>query len=170
LAIGTARFAARSLAATAINTMHCVRDIESRRMFTIGKLAARTGVSNDTLRFYEQEELIKPAAKSPVGYRLYDEQSAQRITFIKHAQACGFTLGEIRALLALRTRDRACCGDVRKRAIEKKLQIERRIRAMQAMSKALDQLIADCADETQPVEECTIIAALEKASPSTPVP
>ena len=133
-------------------------------MLTIGKLAGQTGVTNDTLRYYEQENLIRPAGKSPSGYRLYDHNSARRIRFIKHAQACGFTLAEIRELLALRRRDKACCGDVRTRAIEKKLQIETKIRAMKAMSKALDELIAECADETQPVKECTIIAALERAN------
>jgi DNA-binding transcriptional MerR regulator len=138
-------------------------------MFTIGKLAALTNVSNDTLRYYEQEKLVKPAGKSPAGYRLYDKDSARRIHFIKHAQQCGFTLAEIRELLALRGRDKACCGDVRTRAIEKKLQIENKIRVMKSMSNALDQLIAECANETQPVQECTIIAALERASTSTPV-
>src|SRR5258708_1555724 len=138
-------------------------------MFTIGKLAALTRVSNDTLRYYEHEGLVEPAGKSPAGYRLYDNHSARRVHFIKHAQQCGFTLTEIRELLVLRGRDRTCCGDVRKRAIEKKLQIENKIRAMKAMSKALDQLITDCGNETQPVKECTIIAALERASVSTPV-
>jgi MerR family Zn(II)-responsive transcriptional regulator of zntA len=138
-------------------------------MFTIGKLAGRTGVSNDTLRYYEQEGLIGPAAKSPAGYRLYDQDSTRRIRFIKHAQSCGFTLAEIRELLALRGRDKACCGDVRTRAIEKKLQIENKIRAMKAMSQALDHLITECADEAQPVKECAIIAALEQANLSMPV-
>jgi len=138
-------------------------------MFTIGKLAGLTSVSNDTLRYYEQEGLIRPAAKSPAGYRLYYQDSARRIHFIKHAQSCGFTLAEIRELLELRGRDKACCGDVRTRAVEKKLQIESKIRAMKAMSKALDQLIAECANEKQPVTECTIIAALERANHSTPV-
>jgi DNA-binding transcriptional MerR regulator len=138
-------------------------------MFTIGKLAGLTGVSNDTLRYYEQEDLIRPADKSPAGYRLYDQDSARRIHFIKHAQSCGFALAEIRELLALRGRDKACCGDVRTRAIEKKLQIENKIRAMKAMSKALDHLIAECADEAQPVRECAIIAALERVNLSTPV-
>jgi len=138
-------------------------------MFTIGKLAGLTGVSNDTLRYYEQENLIMPADKSPAGYRLYDKDSARRIHFIKHAQACGFTLAEIRELLALRGRDKACCGDVRTRAVEKKLQIEKKIRAMKAMSKALDHLITECADETQPVKECAIIAALEQVNLSTPM-
>jgi DNA-binding transcriptional MerR regulator len=138
-------------------------------MFTIGKLASLTSVSNDTLRYYEHEGLVKPAGKSLAGYRLYDRDSVRRIHFIKHAQHCGFTLAEIRGLLVLRGRDKACCGDVRTRAVEKKLQIENKIRAMKAMSSALDQLIADCADETQPVKECTIIAALERANVSMPV-
>ena len=138
-------------------------------MFTIGKLAGLTNVSNDTLRYYEHEGLITPTAKSAAGYRLYDQDSVRRIRFIKHAQRCGFTLAEIRDLLVLRGRDRACCGDIRTRAIEKKLQIENKIRAMRAMSKALDQLIAECANEKQPVKECTIIAALERADHSMPV-
>ena len=46
-------------------------------MFTIGKLASLTSVSNDTLRYYEQEGLIEPAGKSPAGYRLYDADSAR---------------------------------------------------------------------------------------------
>ncbi len=138
-------------------------------MFTIGKLASLAGVSNDTLRYYEQEGLVEPAGKSPAGYRLYDKDSARRVHFIKHAQNCGFTLAEIRDLLVLRALDKACCGDVRARAVEKKLQIESKIRAMKAMSRALDQLIADCANETQPVNECTIIAALERATVATPV-
>src|SRR5229473_527471 len=107
-------------------------------MFTIGKLASLTSVSNDTLRYYEAEGLVSPAGKSPAGYRLYDTDSARRIHFIKHAQQCGFTLAEIRELLVLRGRDKACCGDVRTRAIEKKQQLEGKIRSMRTMCKALD--------------------------------
>jgi MerR family Zn(II)-responsive transcriptional regulator of zntA len=131
-------------------------------MQKIGKLASLTGVSNDTLRYYEHEGLLEPADKSSAGYRLYDGEAVKRVRFIKYAQQCGFTLSEIRELLVLKGRDAACCGDVRKHATEKKLQIESKIRAMKAMSKALDQLIADCANEKEPVRECSIIAALEQ--------
>lgn len=133
-------------------------------MVTIGKLAALAEISTDALRYYEREGLIAPAGKSEGGYRLYDKDSARRIRFIKQAQQCGFTLAEILELLVLRSRDAACCGDVRKRAIEKKLQLETKIRTMKAMSRALDSLIADCANETHPVEECPILAALEQAT------
>src|SRR5215469_8218190 len=131
-------------------------------MLTIGKLAAAAGVRSDTLRYYEREGLIEPAGKSPAGYRLYDKESARRLRFIKQAQQCGFTLAEIRELLVLRGRDAARCGDVRKRAIEKKRQLEGKMRSM---CKALDRLIAGCVDETRPVEACAILAAL--AQPGT---
>ena len=130
-------------------------------MLTIGKIAALADVSPDTLRYYEREGLIEPAGKSSAGYRLYDENAARRIRFIRHAQHCGFTLSEIGELLALRNRNAACCGDVRKHAVEKKLQLENKIRLMKSMSMALDDLIAICANESQPIEECTIMAALE---------
>jgi DNA-binding transcriptional MerR regulator len=133
-------------------------------MLTIGKLAALAETSTDTLRYYEREGLIKPADRTESGYRLYDKDSARRIHFIKQAQHCGFTLTEIRDLLVLRSRDAACCGDVRNRAIEKKLQLEHKIKAMKSMSKALDRLIADCANEARPVGECTILAALEQVT------
>jgi MerR family Zn(II)-responsive transcriptional regulator of zntA len=133
-------------------------------MLTIGKLAALAQTSTDTLRYYEREGLIKPADRSESGYRLYDKDSARRIHFIKQAQHCGFTLTEIRDLLVLRNRDAACCGDVRSRAIEKKLQLEHKIKAMKSMSKALDHLIAECANEARPVGECTILAALEQVT------
>lgn len=130
-------------------------------MFTIGKLAALADVSTDALRYYEREGLLAPTAKSDGGYRLYGGDAVRHIRFIKQAQQCGFTLAEIRELLILRGRETACCGDVRQRAIEKKLQLEARIRTMRTMSKALDRLIADCADASDPVEECPILAALE---------
>jgi MerR family Zn(II)-responsive transcriptional regulator of zntA len=136
-------------------------------MLTIGKLAALAETSPDTLRYYEREGLIEPAGRTGSGYRLYDGDSTRRIRFIKQAQHCGFTLTEIRDLLALRNRDAACCGEVRKSAIEKKLQLEHKIKAMKSMSKALDRLIADCANEAQPIAECTILAAFEQATDRT---
>lgn len=133
-------------------------------MLTIGKLAALAHVSADALRYYEREKLIIPTAKSAGGYRLYDKDAVRRIRFIKQAQNCGFTLSEIGDLLTLRKQRSACCGDVRKVAIEKKLQLESKIQMMQAMSKALDKLIADCAEENHAIDDCPILSALEHAN------
>jgi MerR family Zn(II)-responsive transcriptional regulator of zntA len=115
-------------------------------MLTIGRLATETGVSTDTLRYYEQMALITPHARSASGYRLYGPDASQRVRFVRLAQACGFSLPEIRQLLTLRADHAACCGGVRHLALEKKLRLEQKIRAMQEMSLALDKLIESCAD------------------------
>lgn len=131
-------------------------------MLTIGKLARAGDISPDALRYYEREGLLAPTSKTDSGYRLYVDDAVRRVRFIRHAQACGFTLAEIRELLHLRQTERACCNDVRQRAVEKRLQFAAKIRVMQAMSAALDRLIAGCADGTQPVDDCPILAALEQ--------
>jgi len=130
-------------------------------MLTIGKVAARAGVSIDAIRFYEKEGLLRPAQKTEARYRLYEEAALRRIRFIKQAQHCGFTLAEIRKLLELEKGDAACCNDVRNVAIAKKLQLEHKIKTMKIMSQALSELIGICDDETKPIEECPILEALE---------
>lgn len=131
-------------------------------MFTIGKVATRAGISTDAVRYYEREGLLDPKAKTDSGYRLYDEDAVRRLRFIRHAQECGFTLAEIRALLQVRRADDACCNDVRQLALEKKLQLEAKIRSMRTMSNALDSLIATCVEGDNPITECPILGALER--------
>jgi MerR family Zn(II)-responsive transcriptional regulator of zntA len=130
-------------------------------MYTIGKLARQADVTADALRYYEKEGLLAPARKTDAGYRLYDEDAVRRLRFIRQAQRCGFSLGEIGEILALRRSDAACCKDVRGVAMDKKLQLEHKIRALQVMSRALTELVSICTDETGPLDECPILAALE---------
>ena len=132
-------------------------------VFTIGRLATESGVSRDALRYYEREGLLAPAAKTGAGYRLYEANAMRRVRFIQHAQHCGFTLAEIHELLDLRETCNACCADVRQRAVDKRRRLTDRIRAMQAMAAALDELIAACTDGNRPVDDCSILAALEHA-------
>lgn len=130
-------------------------------MHTIGKLAQFAEVTADTVRYYEKEGLLVSVRKTDAGYRLYDEDSVRRLCFIRQAQQCGFSLTEIRELLALKNSDAACCSDVRSVAIAKKLHLEHKIRALQVMSRALTELVTICDDESKPLEECPILAALE---------
>lgn len=129
-------------------------------MLTIGKLAALAGTTPNTLRYYEREGLVPPASKGDNGYRLYAQDAARRVNFIRQAQQCGFTLSEIRELLRLPQQASACCSDVRKLAIEKKLALEAKIKLMKAMSAELDVLINNCVDDTHPIDECPILNAL----------
>jgi DNA-binding transcriptional MerR regulator len=105
---------------------------------------------------------LAQSQKSRGGYRLYDGDAVLRIRFITQAQNCGFTLTEIKNLLAVRASDAPSCRDVYRIALEKKLQLDARIKAMRAMSKTLSRLIADCNNGTRSLRDCPILAALEK--------
>lgn len=132
-------------------------------MLTIGKIAASAQVSTDSIRFYEREGLLSPARKSAAGYRLYTEEALRRLNFIKHAQQCGFSLGEIRELLEIKGHNRACCNDVYQVAIEKKQWLESKIKAFKAMSLALTRLIEVCSHDAKPLDACPILSALESS-------
>lgn len=132
-------------------------------MYTIGKVAALADISADTLRYYEKERLIAPASRTAAGYRLYNDEAMLRIRFIKHAQHCGFTLSDIKDLLTLKHTESACCEDVRSLAIEKKLRIEHKLKALRVMSCALDDLIQSCDGGEQATDDCSILAALENS-------
>ncbi|WP_080353673.1 heavy metal-responsive transcriptional regulator [Burkholderia cenocepacia] len=133
---------------------------------TIGKVAAQAHVSTDTIRYYEKEGLLAPVGKSDNGYRFYDDDAVRRLHFIKHAQHCGLSLWEIRELLDLRTRADSNCQDIRRFAVEKKRQLEQKIRDLHVMVQALGEMIDTCgkADGPLPLDACPMLAALEAST------
>src|SRR5437879_873484 len=74
----------------------------------IGKAAKLAGISVDTIRFYQKLGLIDRATRSVGGYRLFDGQQIRDLKFVRHAQELGFSLSEIKELLALRKKHHAC--------------------------------------------------------------
>lgn len=76
--------------------------MQDSRQMLIGQLAKDVGVKSDTVRFYEKQGLLTKPARTPAGYRVYDEADAKRLRFIKQAQSLGFSLLEIRRILNLR--------------------------------------------------------------------
>jgi len=74
----------------------------------IGKAAKLAGVSVDTIRFYQKLGLIRSAGRSAGGYRLFDGEQIRDLTFVRHAQELGFSLNEVKELLALRQKHHAC--------------------------------------------------------------
>jgi DNA-binding transcriptional MerR regulator len=66
---------------------------------TIGQLANNTGVSRSTLRYYEEQGLIKPSGRTAAGYRLYTKDTSKTLLFIQRAQRLGFSLSDISAMM-----------------------------------------------------------------------
>ncbi len=77
---------------------------------TISKLGERVGISADTIRYYERAALLPHPQRTPSGYRLYGDEVADRLRFIKGAQRLGLRLREIRELLDVLDRGLCPCG------------------------------------------------------------
>src|SRR5258708_34874220 len=75
----------------------------------IGEVAARSAVPAKTIRFWEEQRLLPEPRRTPAGYRLYESSTIQRLTFIRHAQAAGFTLDQIRQVLDIGDSGTAPC-------------------------------------------------------------
>lgn len=83
---------------------------------TIGGLAKRENVNRQTIRYYERRGLIAESSRTASGYRLYGDDAARRLAFIRRAKQLGFSLNEIEGLLALRMHPDTTCGEVRTKA------------------------------------------------------
>jgi DNA-binding transcriptional MerR regulator len=108
----------------------------------ISDVARRSGVPAKTLRYYEEIGLIEPPARSPSGYRDYDESVLDRLRFIRSAQALGLTLGEIRSVIALREGGETPCGRVLELLRDRAADIDRTIRELRALKADLNQLVS----------------------------
>lgn len=128
---------------------------------TIGKLAKKTDVSIDSIRFYERRGLITEPTRSESNYRVYPLAAADQLRFIKKAQKLGFSLGEIRELLDLSHDPSAGKADVKARTEEKINDIRGKILNLGRMLKALE-LLDDSCDGLGPVAECSILSSLAK--------
>jgi MerR family mercuric resistance operon transcriptional regulator len=131
-----------------------------RQPLTIGKVARRAAVGIETIRFYEREGLIAEPPRRASGYRQYPPETVGRVRFIKRAKALGFSLREIRDLLALRVRPGTTCGQIKKRAQVKIADIQERIRTLRRMKRALAKLTLACSGRGS-IQECPILEALE---------
>ena len=132
---------------------------------TIGQMARSAGASVETIRFYEREGLLEHPARSASGYRKYAPEAVARLRMIRQAKELGFSLNEIKELLALRVAPGKSCSDVRARTERKIADIDQRIAALKRMKAALARLAAACAGRG-PTSECPILEALESESPA----
>jgi DNA-binding transcriptional MerR regulator len=117
----------------------------------IGDLAATTGVSTQTLRFYEREGLIPAPGRQSNGYRVYDDDVASRVGFIRAAQTAGLTLADIAGVLALREDGQTPCSHVHTLLTDK-------LRDVRARQQELARL------ETELVDMLTTSSALDPAT------
>jgi DNA-binding transcriptional MerR regulator len=113
----------------------------------IGELAARSGVSIDTVRYYERRKLLPRAPRTEGGFRLFTPETVARVQFIKQAQDLGFSLDEISELLAAGGVQE--CRRVRDALRAKLAELDERMRMMREFRRTLSHHLAACEQELE---------------------
>jgi len=126
----------------------------------IGELSGRTGCNIETIRYYERIGLL-PSPERRGRYRSYTAVDIRRLTFVRRARELGFTLNEVRALLALSaTNGHSACAEVRDISATHLADVRARIADLQVMERVLAAAIRQCDAGKQLV--CPLIEALSR--------
>lgn len=126
-----------------------------RGMQNIGETANASGVSAKMIRHYESIGLISAAQRTDAGYRLYSERDVQVLQFIHRSRELGFSLDQIKTLLALWQDKQRASKDVRAMAKQHIAELDQKIANMQAMKRTLEKLATKCHGDDRP--ECPIL-------------
>ncbi len=132
----------------------------------IGQASKASGVSAKMIRYYEEEGLIPPAARTAAGYRAYTDKDVQRLRFIRRARDLGFQMDGIRELLALWSDRSRPSREVKSLALDHVAKLESRMRELQSMAETLRTLADCCAGDDRP--DCPILADLGEAQEAPP--
>lgn len=126
---------------------------------SIRDAGAETGLSADTLRYYEKIGLLGPVRRNAGGQRRYVAADIARLHFVRRAQAMDFSLEEIAQLLDLRERGGDVRADVRAMTETKLAAIEQRIQALSLLRDELSELVSACRASQH---HCPIIERMDK--------
>ncbi len=126
-------------------------------LFSIGTLSRDTGCKVETIRYYEKIGLMPAPARSEGGQRRYHPSHRERLRFIRHGRELGFTLEDIRELLALSASHQHADRIARRHRDA----VQARIRSLTALRDELDRMIASCTHgEGSQEDECRVIETL----------
>ena len=126
---------------------------------TIGRLAKAAGVNVETIRYYQRRGLIEEPQKPLGGQRRYPESALSALAFVRRAQNLGFSLDEVKALMALT--ETSDCGAARVIAEHKRSVLSSRIDELERMRKQLDAFIAAC-KRNKGKKPCPMVVSLWK--------
>jgi DNA-binding transcriptional MerR regulator len=135
--------------------------IQGVSMLRIKQMIQATGLSADTLRYYESLGLLLPASRLESGYRLYDEKGVARARFIRNCQTAGFTLNEIKQLIQFDEKpEQFTRAEVKDFVTEKLKYIETRLTTLNMAKELLETLAAECSNEAASAATCPILKGL----------
>ena len=120
----------------------------------IGELGKRAGVTPDTIRYYEREGLLDPPARTPAGYRDYDDTALEDLRFIKKGQTLGLRLTDVREVMAITSGGELPCDHVRATITVRLQEVHEKISELQALRSTLMETLVRLDTPTEPVAGC----------------
>lgn len=126
--------------------------------WSIGELAKRVGSNVETVRYYERIGVLPSPARTAANYRVYDDAHLHRLSFIMRARRLGFSLEQVRTLLALSGQASQPCAEVHDIARAHREDIDQKIADLTALRTELDALLSHA--HTGIIADCRIIEAL----------
>ena len=130
----------------------------------IGELAQATGTKAETIRYYEREGILPYADRTDSNYRDYSKDHLATLTFVRRARDLGFSMAQVRELLALSDRDDKPCQDVDRLARSQIDEVQRKIDDLTAMRDELSRMLAAC--DTDKIGQCRIVESLANGARS----
>ena len=124
----------------------------------IGKLANRTGVNIETIRYYERVGLLPPPPRTQGRHRAYDESHARRLGFIRRSRELGFSLDDIRTLLQLADDGDLACATAKDVTLRHLTDVRGKIASLRKLEQALKYMTNACMPGKQ--LSCPIIDTL----------
>ena len=131
--------------------------------YTISQLAKAAEVPTTTVRYYERIRLVEPEDRSQGNYRLYSDESLSKLKFVRAAQAIGFTLEDVKALLGIHGGRTPSCDEVQMLIEERLADIEKRLKDLRHVKRVLNSSLKKCLDSKQN-ENCQVIETLRSTS------
>lgn len=129
--------------------------------FSIGQLARQTGTKAETIRYYEKIGLLRAPLRSQGNYRCYDEGDQRRLAFVRRARELGFSIEQVRELIAFSEQREHACREVDEVVRLHIADITRRIHDLQALQDELQRMIGNCPGGR--MADCRVLDALQPA-------
>lgn len=132
-------------------------DTSGKRLYRAA-LARQTSCNLETIRYYEKVGMMPEPPRTDAGYRVYDDRHVERLRFILRARELGFSLDDIRGLLALVDRGTQTCAEVKERTERHLADVREKIADLKRVERVLAETAAQCSGDEVP--DCPVLEAL----------
>ncbi|ROT94019.1 MerR family transcriptional regulator [Altererythrobacter sp. FM1] len=126
----------------------------------IGELAKATGTKAETIRYYEREGILPAADRTDSNYRDYSDSHLATLTFVRRARGLGFSMAQVRQLLAFSEHKEKPCADIDRLVRHQMQDVQQKIADLKSLHEELEEMMRSC--EGDLIKDCRIVESLSR--------